>query len=87
VEINWDLADYSKMGELKPAVIFLEAENINYFSDKSKLAIALDKTGMQLKYNFYSDAKADALKGYVLIGESNFGKAFSRQDIYNTFLK
>lgn len=87
VEINWDLADYSKMGELKPAVIFLEAENINYFSDKSKLAIALDKTGMQLKYNFYSDAKADALKGYVLIGESNFGKAFARQDIYNTFLK
>ena len=87
VVMNWDLADYSKMGELRPAVIFLESENIKYFSDAAKLDIALDETGMQLKYRFYSDAKNNAINGYVLLAESNFGKAFARQDIYETYLK
>jgi hypothetical protein len=87
VVINWDLADYAKMDELKPAVIFLEEENINYFSDASKQAIALDETGMQLKYTFYSDAKNNILKGYVLLEENSFGKAFARQDIYDTYMK
>jgi hypothetical protein len=85
--INWDLADYAKMDELKPAVIFLEEENINYFSDPSKQAIALDETGMKLKYLFYSDAKNNILKGYVLLEEISFGKAFARQDIYDTYMK
>jgi hypothetical protein len=87
VVMNWDLADYSKMDELKPAVIFLETENILYFSDATKLNIALDETGMQLKYYFYTDAKNDAVKGYVLLAENNFGKAFARQDIYDTYFK
>jgi hypothetical protein len=86
VVINWDLADYSKMNELKPAVIFLESENITYFSDATKQAIALDANGMKLKYAFYSDAKKDDLKGYVLLAENSFGKAFARADIYAQFL-
>lgn len=87
VVMNWDLADYSKMGELRPAVIFLESENIKYFSDAAKLDIALDETGMKLKYRFYTDAKNNAIDGYVLLAESSFGKAFARQDIYETYLK
>jgi hypothetical protein len=86
VVINWDLADYGKMNELKPAVIFLESENIAYFSDATKQAIALDATGMKLKYTFYSDAKKDELKGYVLLAENSFGKAFAREDIYAQYL-
>ena len=86
IVMNWDLEDYSKLAELKPAVIFLEAENINYFSDAAKLPIALDPTGMKLKYNFYTDAKNNAIKGYVLLADSHFGKAFARQDIYDAYL-
>lgn len=87
VVINWDLEDYSKLDELKPAVIFLEEENINYFSDASKQAIALDPTGMKLKYVFYSDAKNDQIKGYVLLAENQFGKAFARSDIYTQYME
>lgn len=87
VVMNWDLEDYSKLAELKPAVIFLEQENISYFSDPAKLAIALDETGMQLKYRFYSDAKNDSVQGYVLLAENSFGKVFARQDIYDEYLK
>ena len=87
VVTNWDLMDYQKLDELKPVVIFLESENIAYFSDASKQAIALDASGMKLKYEFYSDAKADAVQGYVLLAENSFGKAFARQDVYDTYLK
>ncbi|MHC1740314.1 MAG: hypothetical protein AB9897_04305 [Anaerolineaceae bacterium] len=86
VTMNWDLADYSKINELKPAILFLETENINYFSDPSKLSIALDETGMKLKNQFYLDAKNDGIQGYVLLDKSDFGKAFARQDIYDTYL-
>lgn len=87
VVMNWDLMDYNKLDELKPAVIFLEEENIKYFSDASKQSIALDPTGMKLKYEFYTDAQADQIKGYVLLAENGFGKAFARQDIYQTYLQ
>ena len=87
VVMNWDLMDYSKLDELKPAVIFLEEENVKYFSDASKQAIALDAAGMKLKYEFYTDAAADQIKGYVLLAENNFGKAFARQDIYHSYLQ
>lgn len=87
VVMNWDLMDYAKLDELKPVVIFLEDENINFFSDAAKQSIALDPTGMQLKYAFYSDAKNDHIRGYVLLAENEFGKAFARQDLYDEYLK
>jgi len=84
--MDWSLEDYSKLEQYKPAVIFLEEDNILYFSDVSKLPIALDPGGMKMKYAFYSDAKNDDIKGYILLDESPFGKAFARQDIYTTYL-
>jgi hypothetical protein len=87
VVMNWDLMDYGKLAKLKPAVLFLEEENIEYFSDASKQTVALDPASMKLKFKFYSDAKANAVEGYVLLAENSFGKAFARQDIYETYLK
>jgi hypothetical protein len=87
VVMSWDLMDYDRLAELKPVVIFLEEENINYFSDASKQAIALDTQGMKRKYLFYSDAKADQIKGYVLLEENEFGKAFAREDFFKEYLQ
>jgi hypothetical protein len=87
VVMSWDLMDYDKLAELKPVVIFLEEENINYFSDAFKQAIALNARGMKRKYLFYSDANADQIKGYVLLEENVFGKAFAREDFFKEYLQ
>ena len=84
--MSWDLIDYDQIKQLNPAILFLESENINYFSDASKQAIALDAAGMKSKYEFYSDAKVGTIRGYVLLEQSKFGKAFARQDIYEKYL-
>lgn len=79
--MSWDLMDYDTLKETEPAFVFLEAENITYFSDAAKLAIALDESVMKSKYEFYSDAKENSIEGYQLLAEGAFGKAFVRQDM------
>jgi hypothetical protein len=86
VVMDWNLCDYSRVEELKPAVIFLEQENIHFFSNEQNVANALDASGMQMKYRFYTDAANNNISGYRLMEENNFGKAFIRQDMYNEFL-
>jgi hypothetical protein len=87
VVMSWDLTNYSKIGELKPVILFLEADNISYFSNSSTLANGLDQYNMKMKYDLYSDAKNNSIRGYVLLESSKFGKAFARQDVYDTYLR
>jgi hypothetical protein len=86
VVMDWSLFDYSRVEELKPTVIFLEQENIHFFTNKQNVANALDASDMQMKYRFYTDAANDNITGYRLIAEDDFGKAFIRQDMYDEFL-
>ncbi|NMC84165.1 MAG: hypothetical protein GYA58_02645 [Anaerolineaceae bacterium] len=86
VVMDWNLFDYSRVEELKPAVIFLEQENIHFFSNEQNVANALDASGMQMKYRFYTDAANNDISGYRLMEENDFGKAFIRQDMYDEFL-
>jgi len=86
VVMDWNLFDYSRVEELKPAVIFLEQENIHFFSNEQNVANALDASDMQMKYRFYTDAANNDISGYRLMEENDFGKAFIRQDMYDEFL-
>lgn len=79
--MSWDLINYENLKEQNPDFLFLESDNIAYFSDVSKLDIALDATAMKNKFDFYSDAKADKIDGYVLLESSKFGKVFARKDV------
>lgn len=79
--MSWDLMDYDTLNETHPDFLFLEAENITYFSDQAKLAIALNESVMKSKYEFYSDAKENTIEGYQLLAEGAFGKAFVRDDV------
>lgn len=79
--MTWNLMDYDTLAETNPDFLFLEAENINYFSDQAKLSVALDESVMKRKYAFYLDAKENSISGYELLAEGTFGKAFVRDDV------
>ncbi len=83
--MSWDLMDYDTLQETQPEFVFLEAENITFFSDAAKLSVALDESVMKSKYEFYSDAKEDSIEGYQLLAEGAFGKAFVRQDVAENY--
>lgn len=85
--MSWDLMDYDTLNETQPDFLFLEAENITYFSDQAKLAIALNESVMKSKYEFYSDAKANTVSGYQLLAEGAFGKAFVRENVTQQYWK
>lgn len=81
ISMTWNLMDYDTLAETNPDFLFLEAENINYFSDQAKLSVALDESVMKRKYAFYLDAKENSISGYELLAEGTFGKAFVRDDV------
>jgi hypothetical protein len=82
---NWNLATYDYINENQPDFLFIEYENVHYFSDPSKLAIALDKGAMQQMYDFYSDALNETIKGYHLLHKDNFGYIFVSDALYKDY--
>jgi hypothetical protein len=82
LKIDWNLMDYSTLAEIDPDILFLEYTNIQYFSDPEKLAKALKIKSMKAKYEFYSDAGAGAIEGYILLYTADFGQVYVSQDLY-----
>lgn len=76
ISINWDLATYPYIQDLNPDVLFLERENMVYFSDASKIETAIDPTRMREMVSFYSDAMNDQVDGYTLVLKTDFGSVF-----------
>ncbi len=83
---NWELATYSYIQEINPDVIFLELENMRYFSDPGKVQVAIDPTRMEEMVTFYSDALNGQLVGYRLVKKTDFGSVFVKDDLYWRYL-
>jgi hypothetical protein len=83
---NWKLATYSYIQEINPDVIFLELENMRYFSDPAKVQVAIDPTRMEEMVAFYSDALNGQLVGYRLVKKTDFGSVFVKDDLYWRYL-
>lgn len=84
---NWNLATYGYIEENKPDFLFIEFDNMHYFSDASKLAIALDKDAMQQMYDFYSDALHESIAGYHLLYKDSYGSIFITDSLYKTYFQ
>ena len=79
---NWDLATYPYIQEINADVIFLERENMVYFSDAGKIAAAIDPARMREMVAFYSDAIYGQLDGYTLALKTDFGAVFVKADLF-----
>ncbi len=84
---NWNLGTYGYIEENKPDILFIEYDNMHYFSDASKLAIALDKDTMQQMYDFYSDALHENITGYHLLYKDSYGSIFATDSLYKTYFQ
>lgn len=82
---NWNLATYNYINENQPDFLFIEFENIHYFSDETKLAMALDKDAMQQMYDFYSDALHEDIAGYKLLYKDSFGYIFVSDSLFKDY--
>ena len=85
---NWGLATYGYVEENQPDFLFIEIDNVYYFSDASKLEFALDKDTMQAMFDFYSDVLDEKVNGYHLLHKDDFGYIFVSEVLYKeNFLK
>lgn len=85
VEMNWDLATYDYILNLKPDLILLENANVALFSQPAVIGQAVDADRMVMLHDFYADAKAGSLRGYRQIYKNNFGLAFISEDLFQTY--
>jgi len=86
ITYNWDLATYDYIQETRPDVIFLELENMHYFSDPAKVAEAIDPTRMRDMVEFYSDALNGRLVGYNEVLKTGFGSVFVADGLYQQYI-
>lgn len=87
VRINWDLATYPYLQDLDADVLFIERENMIYFSDAAKISRAIDPARMKEMVAFYSDALNGSVAGYIRALETDFGAVFVRENLYQRYLK
>ena len=87
VKMNWDLATYPYLQDLDVDVLFIERENMIYFSDAAKIPRAIDPERMKEMVAFYSDALEGNVTGYVRALETDFGAVFVRESLYQRYLK
>jgi len=85
VEMNWDMATYDTIQDLKPDMILLERENVALFAKPEIVSEAADPDRMAMVHAFYADAEKNRIKGYRQVFQNKFGLVFVREDIYNTF--
>jgi hypothetical protein len=72
--------DYAYINEIQPDLILLTRESIDYQSDltlANRIAPVL-REQWQKDYEFFRDAKADSLKGFRKVLETDFAVAFVR---------
>lgn len=86
IEYNWKLATYAEIAALNPDVLFLERENMLFFSDAAKIETAIDPDRMREMVAFYSDAINEQLEGYTLAVRTGFGSVFVRDDLYEQYI-
>jgi hypothetical protein len=86
IEYRWQLADYSYIRELNADVLFLERENMVYFSDAAKIDAAIDPGRMREMVVFYGDAIKGQVEGYTLAYKTGFGSVFVRDDMFEQYL-
>jgi hypothetical protein len=86
IEYRWQLADYPYIRELNADVLFLERENMVFFSDAAKIETAIDPAQMREMVAFYGDAINGEVDGYTLAYKTGFGSVFVRDDLYQQFL-
>jgi hypothetical protein len=86
IEYRWQLADYSYIREINADVLFVEWENMLYFSDAAKIETAIDPAQMREMVAFYGDAINGEVDGYTLAYKTGFGSVFVRDDLYQQFL-
>ena len=78
VKTDWDLANFALIEEWHPDLILLEKENVRTYSapDVSENAVNAEK--MAETAAFYSAAAENAVPGYELMLENNFGMVFRK---------
>jgi hypothetical protein len=84
---NWGLANYDYIRENKPDFLFIENDNAQYFSDESKLAIALDKDEFERMFTFYSDVVREKVTGFHLLYKSDFGYIFTSDTFFERYFQ
>lgn len=87
VEMDWSLASYPLIEDLKPDLILLESENVNLFSQPQVVDEAVDPDKMKLTHEFYRDAAQGELRGYKLVFQNTFGYAFVKSELAVYFQK
>lgn len=82
---NWTLASYDYINENQPDFLFIEFDNVHYFSDASKLEYALDRDAMQAMFDFYSDVLHEKVNGYHLLYKDSFGYIFVSNPLFEKY--
>jgi len=87
VEMNWDMATYPYIRDLKPDLILLERENLALFSKPEVIEQAANPGNMRLIHEFYRDAALNTVEGYRTIYQDSFASALVSQVIFDQYFK
>lgn len=87
VEMNWDMATYPYIRDLKPDLILLERENLELFSKPEIVEQAANPGNMRLIHEFYRDAARDTVEGYRTIYQEDFASALVSETIFEQYFK
>jgi len=81
VRMNWRLASYDYLNRTQPDVLLLEMDYIREFTRPGAVESAVDPDDMQAWQDFYGDAAADRLAGYVIFYQNEYGVALIRETL------
>jgi hypothetical protein len=82
IEMSWEMVNYDFLRPIALDLILLDRENLNLFSKPESVDRSVDKEKARAVYEFYRDAAADKIPGYMLIYQDNFGLAFVKTGLY-----
>ncbi len=85
ITYDWSLANYPYIQEIDPDVLFIEYDNMLYFSDASKIVSAIDPASMKGMVTFYTDAINGRVNGYTLALKTDYGSVFVRDDLHQKY--
>lgn len=82
VELNWNLADYGYIQDLKPDIILLAQNILALVNQPGAVNQAVNPGNMRAWQIFYQDAAMNRLPGYQLIYQDNFGYALVKDGLF-----
>ena len=85
--IGLKITDYDYIEDLKPDLIILEYENMDYFSKERLCANSLVLERAKLMFDFYPDAMHEIIVGYHLLYKDVFGYAFVSDKLCDKYFK